>query len=669
MTTNDAKVHQTNQNTIQHPDRLQALDGLKGGLMLTILMYYFYQYLAPGGYAAVNGFLFVAGFLNFRHFYKADATGLAVNWAPYYKKRFERLFFPMLAVILATAAYILVFDRSFLYNLRNMGLSALVFVNNLYQLIHNQSYFVQAVNPSPFGHLWYISILGHFIILTPVMVTAFYQWHRRPSLAINFLLAISLISAFAMVYFYYRLDDPSSIYFNPITRLSAYTLGGAVGYLYPVKLSPRTLNRQTKLAFNIIGLVAFTTLMVLTLFMYGTSPFSYKFGLNLYTVIFMVLFVVVMHPETLWHKVCLFRPLAFIGRRSLSIYLWFYPIHLMMPQLLGSWVSNLDVSNLIQFLIILVLSEVNYRLFEQKSLYLPIGQSFNLSQLKDRLAILSKSGKGLAKEKTTTITYLIIATFGVVGLFSAPETRGQATAQLEQQINQGANQEQDTQSQSIKSDVTSISIEENQSQEEQFEAEESEINQSETDEGTDQPEITQTDPSRVINHIEGLDQPVMLFANGLDATFYGDSTLLAAAESIQEVFPNAKINGEVGRQLYRSATDIKWLDSEGLISPTVVLMLGANGTFTSNQLDDVIAAFGDRPIYLVTSNAQRSWVPNANQQLIEGANRHSNVLLIDWASYAADHPDWLMEEDKAHPTVEGAEEMARFIANEIYRLR
>lgn len=668
MTTNDAKVHQTNQNTIQKPDRSQALDGLKGGLMLTILMYYFYQYLAPGGYAAVNGFLFVAGFLNFRHFYKADANGLAVNWAPYFKKRFERLFFPMLAVILTTAAYILVFDRSFLYNLRNMGLSALVFVNNLYQLIHNQSYFVQAVNPSPFGHLWYISILGQFIILTPVMVTAFYQWHRRPSLTINFLLAISLISAFAMIYFYYRLDDPSSIYFNPITRLSAYTLGGAVGYLYPVKLSPRALNRQTKLAFNIIGLLAFATLMVLTLFMYGTSPFSYKFGLNLYTLIFIVLFIVVMHPETLWHKVCLFRPLAFIGRRSLSIYLWFYPIHLMMPQLLGGWISDLDLSNLIQLLIILVLAEVFYRLFEQQSLHLPIGQNFNLSQLKDMLTILSKSGKELAKEKATTIAYLIVAIFGLVGLFIAPETRGQATAQLEQQINLGLNQEQSAQSQSIESEVSSI--EENQSQEELSEADQSEIDQSETDEVTDQPaEVPQNDTSRVINHIEGLDQQVMLFANGLDATFYGDSILLAAAESIQEVFPNADINGEVGRQLYRSAADIRWLDSEDLIRPTVVLMLGANGTFTSNQLDDVITAFGDRPIYLVTSNAQRSWVPNANQQLIEGANRHSNVYLIDWATYAADHPEWLLEDDKAHPTVEGAEEMARFIANEIYRLR
>ena len=98
-------------------------------------------------------------------------------------------------------------------------------------------------------------------------------------------------------------------------------------------------------------------------------------------------------------------------------------------------------------------------------------------------------------------------------------------------------------------------------------------------------------------------------------------------------------------------------------------MLGANGTFTDSQIDDYIEAIGqDRAVYFVTSNTNRSWVGDANAAIMRASQKYGNVQVIDWDTYANDHPEWIYE-DGAHPTPEGAKELAKFIAKELYRLR
>ena len=111
------------------------------------------------------------------------------------------------------------------------------------------------------------------------------------------------------------------------------------------------------------------------------------------------------------------------------------------------------------------------------------------------------------------------------------------------------------------------------------------------------------------------------------------------------------------------------LDQSGLLKPTVVTMMGSNGTFTAGQINDYIEAIGpEHDIFFVTSDTKRSWVSDANQQLLAAAQRFGNVHIIDWASYSNDQTGW-QRDDGAHPTEEGAHELSVFIAKEIYRQR
>ncbi|XJS11519.1 acyltransferase family protein [Aerococcaceae bacterium WGS1372] len=614
------------KDTKTSKQRLDMIDGLKGLSMLSIIIYYFFEHILPGGYLAVNTFLLIAGFFNFRHFTNAIQKGMKVNYLSFIKKRLSRLFFPMLAMIITVSSFILLFARGNLFNLRNMGISSLLFINNYYQIWNEQSYFVQAANPSPFIHLWYVGILGQLILLTPLLILLFYSWHKKQSTAVNMLSILTIVSAFLMGYSYKEGQDPTGIYYSVFTRAFAYTAGGVVGLLLPTRLSAKPIKGKIKWIFNGFGTLLIILLFLMSKFMYGTQPFAYRFGMSLFTLVSGFFLLVSIHPSTIWNKILSLPPLTFIGKRSYSYYLLYYPVYIIMPNLMQNWSIPAWSKFTIQFIIIIILAEISYRLFEQTQISLPIGQDFNLKKSRYQFDYLRKHKGKLINIKVISTLYIILLVLGTIGIFAAPEERAKTAEELQ------------------------TVIEENQQL-------------------ADQTQTTDTENVKIVNNIEGLEQQEMLYANGLDITFVGDSILLASANHVQNVFPKAVINGEVGRQLYNSVWVINYLKDNNLLKPTVVTILGSNGTFTESQLNDYINAIGaNHDIFFVTSDANRAWVNDANQQLVAASQRFGNVHIIDWASYANDQVGW-QREDEAHPTDEGAKELSSFIAKEIYRQR
>ncbi|MGO4927675.1 acyltransferase family protein [Fundicoccus sp. Sow4_D5] len=606
--------------------RLAIFDGLKGVSILTIIGYYFFEHIVPGGFLAVNLFLFIAGFFNFRSLYSANVRGESLNVLNFYRLRFGRLFYPMLSMIAVTITYILLFARDYLFNIRNMAVSALFFFNNYYQIINNQSYFVQAANPSPFTHLWYVALYGQLILLVPIMIKLFYSWHKKPGTTANILLIISVLSAVLLGYLYKEGQDPTRIYYGLLTRASAFTFGGAVGLLYPVKLVPKPMNAKVKVLFNCLGLVAFVLAFFMVKFMYGTHAFAYQFGMTLFTLVSAILVMSSIHPATIWNKFFSLGIFTFFGKRSFSYYLWFYPVYLIVSRHLSFFNTNIYLNFLVQFLVIMILSEVTYRLFEIKQWSLPIGQDFNLKKSRYQFNYLRNNPNSLTGIKIATGSYVFVLIMGLVGVIASPEERSQTAQNLQDVIE--ANQTVAQQTQTL-----------------------------------------DTETVKVVNNIEGLTQQELLFANGLDISFIGDSVLLASTSEIQSVFPKAVVDGEVGRQLYNSFSVLESMKQNDLLKPTVVTMLGSNGTFTTAQLNDYIEAVGtDRDHYILTVHVNRAWTDDANRQIYAAAQRYGNVKLIDWAGYANDHPEWYADAG-IHPNDVGGLELAKLIAKEIYRQR
>lgn len=606
--------------------RIAVFDGFKGISMIMILFFYFFEHILPGGYLAVNSFLLIAGFFNVRYFYLKSLKDEPANIWTFIKKRFERLFFSMFAMIITTIPIILIFARDLFFNIRNMGIASIFFVNNFYQIMNKQSYFVQAANPSAFTHLWYVSLLGQLLLLTPVFMLLFYNWHKKPAIAANFFLVISAISAFLLAYWYKDGQDPTNVYYSLITRLFAYTLGGAVAMILPPRLRAKPMPRKIKHIFNVVTLFGIIMLFFMAKFMYGTMPFAYNFGMILFTILFMVVLMLSIHPDTIFNKVFSFKPLTFLGKRSYSIYVWYYPVYLVVPKLLGAYAKELWILITVQLIVLLVFTEISYRLFEQQTINLPIGQHFNLTKTRKQLRYLRMHPKQHTMIKVLTGAYAVFLSVSVIGAMFAPESKNDTADQLQERLEENKKVAKKTQKK-------------------------------------------EKNKATVINNVEGLTQKENIYVNGLDIYFYGDSVLLSASQDIEYIFPKANVNPEIGRQLYQSVDDVRWLASEDIIPDTIVTVLGSNGTFTSSQINDYVEAIGkDRTQYFVTAKVDKPWGEDANNQIYEAEKRYGNVKVIDWLGHSNDHPEWFYE-DSTHPNEEGARQFALLIAKEVYRQR
>ena len=618
----DGKFHVAQQNLMQESQknskykRVAALDGFKGIMILAIIGYYYFQNYLPGGFFAVNAFFAVGGYLAFRDnkhlFHKKP-----VEW--HFSSKLSRLWLPMLFMIIGTVAFLFIALPEQLKNIRMMSLSSLVFFNNYYQIINQQSYFVQSINPSPFVHLWYVSLYFQLMLIAVGIRKIFNRLNLLRMQESLVLLILSILSAIFMTVMYVIQKDPSYIYYAISTRIFSFLLGGVLSYFTEGQLSlslPKS--KSSSLFTQLIGIVALLLMGWMILSFNGVQDETYLYGMQLFSIVSIVFLWSILHENSVLNYFLRFRGFTFFGRRSFSYYLWFYPVHMFAPYFQNGEESNVVFLG-IQMLCIILLSEITYKIFETKQWLVPLGQSFSFMSIHHfvmRELPPVKKMMGMA----FSFTYIILIGLAFVGFFQSTTETNLVAQQLENVIKR--NQE--------------------------------------LIEQTTQEESTTVDPNKEIQLKEQIAQEPV--------TFVGDSILLAAADKIQEIFPKAIIDGKIGRQLYSSPATLQELISKDKMANRVVTLLGTNGTFSQKQLDEYIRTLGDRELYFVTIFAPVKWNNEVNQQLQEAKNRHANVHIIDWYEFAKNHAEWFYE-DKIHPNTQGAEELAQYSLESITQIK
>ena len=596
--------------------RVAALDGFKGIMILAIIGYYYFQNYLPGGFFAVNAFFAIGGYLAFRDnkhlFHKKP-----VKWR--LSSKLSRLWLPMVFMIIGTVAFLYVALPEQLKNIRMMSISSLVFFNNYYQIINQQSYFIQSINPSPFVHLWYVSLYLQLMLIAVGIRKLFNRLNLLRMQESLVLLILSILSAIFMTVMYVIQKDPSYIYYAISTRIFSFLLGGVLSYFTEGQLSlslPKS--KSSSLFTQLIGVVALLLMGWMILSFNGVQDETYLYGMQLFSIVSIVFLWSILHENSVLNYFLRFRGFTFFGRRSFSYYLWFYPVHMFAPYFQKGEESNIVFLG-IQMLCIILLSEITYKIFETKQWLVPLGQSFSFMSIHHfvmRELPPVKKMMGMA----FSFTYIILIGLAFVGFFQSTTETNLVAQQLENVIKR--NQE--------------------------------------LIEQTTQEESTTVDPNKEIQLKEQIAQEPV--------TFVGDSILLAAADKIQEIFPKAIIDGKIGRQLYSSPATLQELISKDKMANRVVTLLGTNGTFSQKQLDEYIRTLGDRELYFVTIFAPVKWNNEVNQQLQEAKTRHANVHIIDWYEFAKNHAEWFYE-DKIHPNTQGAEELAQYSLESITQIK
>jgi hypothetical protein len=155
---------------------------------------------------------------------------------------------------------------------------------------------------------------------------------------------------------------------------------------------------------------------------------------------------------------------------------------------------------------------------------------------------------------------------------------------------------------------------------------------------------------------------------GFDAgkvTAVGDSVMLDYQDPLQTSIPGIDVSASVSRQWAAGEFILQLLKDDGQLGADVIVGLGTNGPITDTDFNDMMAILGGASrVVFVNDHVDRPWQDANNTVLANGAARYPNVVIADWATLAAQNPQWFGP-DGTHLAIDGpgADALASLVAS------
>lgn len=606
--------------------KVAALDGLRVLAIAAVVAYHANPSWLPGGYLGVTVFFVLTGYLTTLSLEREVRRTGRIGYLRFVSRRVARLLPTMLAVVGVTAVLCALFSPSLLPKVKTDAIPALLFFENLFYLFRNVSYFAAAGLPSPLTHFWFLGVTMQFYLVWPLVLLALSRAVRKRRDACVVVALLAIASSAAMALLYDPLGDTARVYYAPDARaaeflvgalLALHTRGEGLHLTIPARLAggaepkPRPV---PALAYDVAGVAALAVIAVMAFSLNGYSEFVYRGGILLVALLTAVFVGVVCRPEGgMLSRVVGCGALAALGARSFAVYLWHYPLLLVMNPATRTtelpwwgWVVEVGV--------ILAVAEASYRLFEHTSL-----PPARLGQSRASLAVerLGQSLPALALEGLGVLAALV--------LLVAPISAEQTGVPVDQQ---GGGQGQSA----------------------QFDPESEGYDLSGT-------YLAGTPVDAAVATINSLnyDVDVETGATSANVLLIGDSVPAGAVSQYQAIFPNGWIDAQVGRQFYDGKSVYEQCVADGHAADVVVFSLGNNGVVRDDQVRELIDACGtDKKVYFVTARVPLPLQDLNNQTFWNIAAEYDNVSVIDWYAESAGHDEYFWN-DGTHLRPEGAQ--------------
>ncbi len=596
--------------------RVDALDGLRLLAILGVVVYHANATWLPGGFFGVTVFLALTGYLTTLSILKKAQSKEGYNYGQVLLGRVKRLMPSAVAVVGLTVVLAAVWAPNLLSKVKSDAIPAMLFVENIFYIVREVSYFAAAGLPSPLTHLWYLGVVMQLYIVWPIILLAVVRAtnSRQKSTVVTVLLAA--ISAIAMALLYNPQADTSRIYYGPDTRAAEFLVGAA----FAIATNGRGLAFQLKhhkvdlptVVYDAIALLCLVGLGVMSVTIDGYADVSYRGGFLLAAVLTGLCIACVSNPGSIAGKVLGFKPLAVLGKRSFAAYLCHYPILIVMNPATRTtetpwWQWALE------FVAILVVSEILYLVFEKPSVKKETAKHVKVGRM--RLALVPK------------VLLDVAAVAAVVVLLVSPvSTETQNPAEItvpEEMMEQVAEQ---TTPQDRKFDLS----------------------------GT---YFANTAFAQATDIINNTSHAIDVSTGATDASVIviGDSVPKGAETQFYKYFPNGYMDAAIGRQLYTGVEVYQQCQQAGYDKDIVVWAIGDNGVAREDDVRDLIAAVDpSKQIYICTVRVPLALQDMNNELFKEIAAEYDNVSIIDWYSESAGHDEYFWD-DGTHLRPAGAE--------------
>lgn len=320
-----------------------SLDGLRALAVAGVICYHFNFHWANGGYLGVDFFFVLSGFLITSLLVGEWASTRSIGLRSFWARRARRLLPAVLVLLLVLTVY----DWAGGPNIasgtfRPDAIATLFYYANWHLIFTHQSYFAQFAVPSTLKHTWSLAIEEQFYLVWPLSVLAMFHWAkrrrmprgdgfpRRLALVITTLLALA--SAVDMAVLFHSGADPSRVYYGTDTRGFELLIGAILAIAVTGRPDHSPTMRRWLHVAGAVAAVALGYLWVTAGDDQGNpSAWMYRGGLVVAGILAAVVIASVTQPDSgPLGAVLSVRPLRWVGRVSYGLYLWHWPVYVLM---------------------------------------------------------------------------------------------------------------------------------------------------------------------------------------------------------------------------------------------------------------------------------------------------------------------------------------------------
>lgn len=660
--------------TSSRPPRIYGLDSLRAVAVLAVVVYHFLPALLPGGFIGVDVFFVLSGFLITTLLVRERVQTGRVSLLHFWTRRVRRIIPAMVAVVVVCTAAAGVIGGDVLVGIKLQVLGALTFASNWFAIAQGTSYSAD-LTPQLFANFWSLAVEEQFYLFWPLVLLAVFSVRRSRATG---LVVTGLFAVGSAVWMAVAVDpsgDPSRVYFGTDTHL----FGLMAGAFFALWFAPRTprdtpvvpdadlfageslLPVQSRFARwfppsrrrwsrHALGLGSALGLVVLTLTLSIDDTFTYRGGLVLASLFSLGLIAFLIRSQPLARRVEV-SPLRWVGVRSYGIYLWHWPVVVIVAGLMGAENPGRSSSwpvALVATAVTALAAWVSYKYLERPVMIAGIrALGTRVSGRVRRLLGSVRAERSAPTRSFRARARLVVVSVAALGLVTAVVLAGvrePTTSSLEAQILEGAAAAQ-------------------QANEAQPAPAPEPSAEPSADPSADPTAGPSGSPSPSAEPTPEPTGP----PPGDQVTVIGDSVSLISVPSLQATLPGVFVDAEVSRQMSTVPEIATGLRDAGALREYVVVSLGTNSTVTEKTMDDALAAIGpDHRVVLVTGSADRSWIGPTNDQMRAAAERHPGVVVADWEAAVAAQPD-VLGKDGVHPGAAGQELYARTVADALVR--
>lgn len=617
-----------------------ALDGLRVLAILAVLVYHANPSWLPGGYFGVTVFFMLTGYLTTLSIEREIGRAGRLDYPRFVLKRVTRLLPSMLAVVGVTTLLCVFLAPNLLPKVKSDAVPALLFVENVFYIVRNVSYFANAGLPSPLTHFWYLGVIMQFYVIWPLVLLGMRKVVRSRRMACSAVGILAVASAVLMAVLYDPAGDTARIYYGPDTRAAELLLGALAalwtgGHGLNLRALPAVgprLKDAPAWTCDAAALACLAGLGVMCFSLNGYSEFAYRGGMLLAAVLTAVLVSCLCRPQSALAHVLGARPVAEAGKRAFAVYLWHYPLLVVLNP--ATRTTELPVWGwVLEFLLIFACAECSYRLLEK-------GQG-------------PREVAGRAMPLGLSVSQVALGALGVlcaVVLLFVPISAEQTGVPTEMQ-QMSAEEQQYLAEQQAAAEATQSGDngEGNGAQ--------SEPQQDNTTFDVSGTYFAGTAFAAAIDQINATSFTVDASTGATNASvvLIGDSVPAGAITQFYKYFPNGYIDAQVGRQLYAGVDVYRQCQANGHDGDVVVWAIGDNGVARESQVKELIDAVDpSKHVYLCTVRVPLALQDMNNQLFKDVAAQYDNVDVIDWYAESAGHDEYFWS-DGTHLRPEGAE--------------